>query len=183
MFREDRRVACDKVRISLIILDATALGAVLLITTGVMLIFVRPVRLIYYIRAVLYTTHIIVCMVVHLCHVTIAVCRRCTHFSVVLAHCSLLGWVTLGRRDFIDTTVRYFAMSLKPVSHQPCGSRALVYEHTFWVFLAAASRPSYVSQGRKAVATSYGEFSTCSFSLRFSADVWRSQGSCKAASR
>ena len=80
MFREDRRVACDKVRISLIILDATALGAVLLITTGVMLIFVRPVRLIYYIRAVLYTTHIIVCMVVHLCHVTIAVCRRCTHF-------------------------------------------------------------------------------------------------------
>ena len=72
---------------------------------------------------------------------------------------------------------------LKPVSHQPCGSRAPVYEHTFGVFLAAASRPSYVSQGRKAVATSYGEFSTCSFSLRFSADVWRSQGSCKAASR
>ena len=72
---------------------------------------------------------------------------------------------------------------LKPVSHQPCGSPAPVYEHTFGVFLAAASRPSYVSQGRKAVATSYGEFSTCSFTLRFSADVWRSQGSCKAASR
>ena len=72
---------------------------------------------------------------------------------------------------------------VKPVSHQPCGSRAPVYEHIFGVFLAAASRPSYVSQGRKAVATSYGEFSTCSFSLRFSADVWRSQGSCKAASR
>ena len=98
MFREDRawRVACDKVRISLIILDATALGAVLLITTDVMLIFVRPVRLIYYLRAVLYTTHIIVCMVVHLCHVTIAVCRRFTHFSVVLAYCSLLGWVIWG---------------------------------------------------------------------------------------
>ena len=73
--------------------------------------------------------------------------------------------------------------AVKPVSHQPSGSRAPVYEHTFGVFLAAASRPSYVSQGRKAVATSYGEFSTCSFSLRFSADVWRSQGSCKAASR
>ena len=81
-------------------------------------------------------------------------------------------------KSYVKTVAR-----LKPVSHQPYGSRAPVYEHTFGVFLAAASRPSYVSQGPKAVATSYGEFSTCSFSLRFSTDIWRSQGSCKAASR
>ena len=89
-----------------------------------------------------------------------------------------------GQRISLYISVIFLRLSLvKPVSHQPCGSRAPVYEHTFGVFLAAASRPSYVSQGRKAVATSYGEFSTCSFSLRFSADVWRSQGSLEMTAR
>ena len=72
---------------------------------------------------------------------------------------------------------------LRPVSHQPRGSRTPVYEHFFGEFRATASIPSYVSQGRKAVATSYGEFSTCSFSLRFLSDVRRSQGSFEVNAR
>ena len=71
----------------------------------------------------------------------------------------------------------------QPVSHQPGGSRTPVYKHIFGEVRAAALRPSYVSQGSMAVATSYGEFSTRSFSFRFLSDVGKSEGSHKAASR
>ena len=94
--------------------------------------------------------------------------------------------------EFVYKTDFFFLYLFKPLllmsfgimsGSFPCSVCRDQCDDTFGVFLAAASRPSYVSQGRKAVATSYGEFSTCSFSLRFSADVWMSQGSCKAASR
>ena len=63
---------------------------------------------------------------------------------------------------------------IKPVSHQPCGSRALICDDIFLGFVQQphgvvnnTARLPYEKQDRKAVATSKTKFSTCSFSLRF----------------
>ena len=81
-------------------------------------------------------------------------------------------------------------MYLKPLSHQPYGSRTPVYENR-WV--SCSSRRTFLDvltkfTGRKAVATSKTKFSTCPFSLRSSYHFLKSQCCCymkarKAAAR
>ena len=75
-------------------------------------------------------------------------------------------------------------MLLKPVSHQPCGSRAPVYEHDFGVFLAAASKPSYVSQGcRNVVRRIFNMFIFLAFLGRCLEVARQLQGSLAMAAR
>ena len=75
-------------------------------------------------------------------------------------------------------------LTVKPVSHQPCGSRAPVYEHTFGVFLAAASRPSYVSQGcRNVVRRIFNMFIFLAFFGRCLEVARQLQGSLEMTAR
>ena len=81
-------------------------------------------------------------------------------------------------------------MYLKPLSHQPYGSRTPVYDHLLvenrWV--SCCSRRTFLDVltkfvGRKAVVTSKTKFSTCPFSLRSSYEFLRSQGCCHMNAR
>ena len=65
-------------------------------------------------------------------------------------------------------------LKLKPVSHQPCGSRAPTCDDKFLRFVRQPqgvvyyiARLPYDKQGRKAAETSKPKFSTCPFSLGF----------------
>ena len=58
---------------------------------------------------------------------------------------------------------RVFKIDFKTDSHQLCGSHTPIYDNIFGEFRAVAKRTVYESQGRKAVATSFGVFSPCSF--------------------
>ena len=82
----------------------------------------------------------------------------------------LIDCCSLGKKSHI-LCYTGFIMTVKPVSHQPCGSRAPICDDKFLGFVRQPH--SVVTQHRKTAVQktrSQGcrnEFSTCSFSLRF----------------